>query len=260
MSITAQEIHDKAIELGFIACGIVKADAMRGYEEKLNSRIERFPETKPYYSYLNKFCTPKEIEPHAKSIIVCVGRYGKYNIPAHLQGRIGKLYLTDYRTIPESKEYQAAAAFDTYLPEHGVQFKRDINGISAGRYAAVQAGLGIIRKNNFLYTEYGSWIWLETWLIDQELEFICQTNLQPCPPECTSCIDACATHALAEPYQINPFRCTSMLTWGGLPNTLPREDLRIGMKGWIYGCDDCQDCCPMNKNCWTSEEHFPRID
>lgn len=259
MKITAKEIYDKALELGYAACGIIKAEDMRGYGDKINARIGHFPETKSYYSYFRRHAKPEEAEPFVKSIIVCAGRYGKYNIPEELQGRIAKFYLTDYRVVPESKEYQAAAEFDEYLSENGVKAKRDINGISAGRYAAAKAGIGIIRKNNFLYTEYGSWVWLDTWFIDQELEYIGKPNLPPCPTNCTKCIDACTTRALSEPYQMNAFKCISMLTWGGTPNTLPPEELRGKMNGWVYGCDDCQDCCPINKGCWTADEDFPRI-
>ena len=105
MNITAKEIHDKALALGYEGCGIIKIEAMRGYEDRVNRRIERFPETKPYNSYLAKFAKPDEAEPWAKSIIVCAGHYGKYKIPKELQNRIGKQYLTDYRAVPESREY-----------------------------------------------------------------------------------------------------------------------------------------------------------
>jgi len=262
MIITAKEIHDKALSLGYVACGIVKSEAMHTYEEMIDKRIERFPMTKPFNSYLNKFSKPEEAWPSGKSIIVCAGRYGKYNIPDELQGRIGKYYLTDYRVVPESKEYQAARLFDEYLTENGVQFQKDTlsGGISACRYAAAKAGIGIIRKNNFLYTEYGSWVWLETWLIDRDLEYICETNIPPCPEGCTKCVEACETGALTEFYRTNAFFCTSLLSWGGPPNALPPEALRMKMKNWLYGCDDCQDCCPMNKGCWSSEENFPGMD
>ena len=261
MNLLAKEIHNKVMDLGYSACGIVKIDAIRDYEEMLNKRIDRFPITKPYYTYFSGFAKPEEKDPWVRSIIVCVGRYGKYNIPEELQGRIGKYYLTDYRVAPESKENKAAILFDEYLTEKSVKFKKNTmaGGSSAGKHAAVKAGIGIIRKNNLLYTEHGSWIWVETWLIDQDIEYICQNDLPPCPEDCVKCVDACCTGALIEPYQINAFFCTSMMSWGGLPNTLPPEELRSKMKGWLYGCDDCQDCCPMNKGRWTSDEDFPGL-
>ena len=262
MNITPKEIHSKALELGYSACGIIKTEVMHGYEDMLNKRSERFPSTKQYNSYFAKFAKHDETEPWAKSIIVCAGHYGKYKVPEELQGRIGKYYLMDYRVAPESKEYKAAALFDEFLTQNGIKFEKStmLGGNTACRYAAVKAGVGIVRKNNFLYTENGSWVWLETWLIDQEMEYICEPNLSPCPDSCTKCIDACETGALAEQYQTNAFTCTSSLTWGGLPNTLPPEELRLKMKGWLYGCDDCQDCCPMNEGCWTHDFDFPGIE
>lgn len=263
MSITTKNIHDKAIELGYTACGIVKACDMRGYEDMINKRVETFPETQQYYSNFAGYANPEDNRPWVKSIIVCAGRYGKYKIPEELQGRIGKYYLTDYRVREESKEYKASVMFDEYLTENGVQIKKNSwsGGITAGKYAAVKSGIGIIRKNSLLYTEHGSWIWLETWLVDQEMEYINDNkNLSPCPDDCTKCIDSCGTGALAAPYQVHPFSCTSSLTWGGLPNTLPPKELRIKMRKWMYGCDDCQDCCPMNKDKWTVEEDFPGLD
>ena len=262
MNITSREIHDKALELGYSACGIIKTEAMRDYGAMLDKRVKRFPATQPYNSYFTKFSRPDEEEPWAKSIIVCAGRYGKYKIPEELQGRTGKYYLTDYRVIPESKECKAAALFDEFLAQKGVEFKKStmLGGNTACRYAAVKAGIGIIRRNNFLYTEHGSWVWLESWLIDKDMEYTHKPNLAPCPDGCTKCIDCCATGALAEPYQMNAFACATMLTWGGLPNTLPPENLRAKMKGWLCGCDDCQDCCPMNEGKWTCEEDFPGID
>jgi epoxyqueuosine reductase len=253
MNITAKEIYNKALELGYSACGIIKADNMSGYEDMIKKRIEKFPETKQYHSNFANYAKPQENEQWVKSIIVCAVRYGKYKIPEELQGRIGKYYLTAYPFVPESQENKTSELFKKYLTENGVQFK---DSGTASRYAAVKAGIGIIRKNNFLYTEHGSWVRIETWLIDQDIEYIHENNLQPCPDDCTKCIDACATGSLSEAYQMNCFTCTSPLTWG----VNSPSELRMQMKNWLYGCDDCQDCCPMNEGCWDSEQEYPGLD
>jgi epoxyqueuosine reductase len=259
MKITAEQIHDKALSLGFFACGIIKAESVADYEDYLNKRIKRFPETAAFHVRMQNFAYPTKSEPWIKSIIVCVNHYGRYFIPAEMQGRIGKSFLTDSRTEPQSDAHQAGILFKDFLTQSGI--KNSSSSMTAGntamRHAAVKSGLGIIRKNNFLYTQHGSWVWLESWFIDQEMEYINQTNLPPCPENCTRCIDACATQALVEPYQINPMRCIARMTWSAPP--VP-EDLRLGMKGWLYGCDDCQDCCPMNHNKWTQDETFPGLD
>jgi len=257
MNITPKEICEKALDLGYAACGIIKVNDMRGYEDMINKRIERLPETQQYYSYFTRFAKPDEAESWVKSIIVCAFRYGKHKIPKELQGRIGKFYLTDYNVFKESEENKVAVLFDEYLTENGVKFK--VGGTSE-KYAAVKAGIGIIRKNNLLYTEHGSWVRLKTWLIDQDMEYICNVDLPPCPDDCTKCIDVCSTGSLAEPYQMNPLSCISNLTYGNLPGILPSEEQRKQMKSWVYGCDDCQDCCPMNRGCWTYEDDFPEID
>ena len=249
MNITAKAIHEKALELGYAACGIIKAGDMRGYEDMIDKRGERFPETEQFLrSRFANYAKPQEGEPWVRSIIVCAARYGKYKVPEELQGRIGKYYLTD-----GGGNNNTNARFEEYLAGNGIKFTADA---TADRYAAAKAGIGIIRKNNFLYTEHGSWVRLKTWLIDQDLEHICEPALPPCPDGCTKCVDACATGSLAEPYQMNAFSCTTTMTYG----IFPPAELRMQMKGWLYGCDDCQDCCPMNEGCWTDGEELPGLD
>ncbi len=109
----------------------------------------------------------------------------------------------------------------------------------------MKAGIGIIRKNNFFYTENGSWQNLEAFLVDEPLEYIEKCNVYPCSNKCNICMDACPTHSLSEPYMM----CRN--TWDGWDFTV--EPLRDKMGSWVYGCD----ACPYNHNKWKNDEDFP---
>lgn len=55
------------------------------------------------------FAHLQETYPWAKSIVICISQYGKYHIPEHLQGLIGKAYLVDSRRDEQSKELKVCA-------------------------------------------------------------------------------------------------------------------------------------------------------
>jgi epoxyqueuosine reductase len=62
---------------------------------------------------------------------------------------------------------------------------------------------------------------------------------------CTKCLDACPTGALESPFHIDARKCISYLTIeykGSLAGIDPKS-----FKGWMYGCDICQDVCPYNR-------------
>lgn len=255
----AEEIRNKALELGFDSCGIIGIDAVYDYADKLKERMERIPESKPMLEYAYKYATPNQTYDWAKSIVVCVTRYGKYQVPEHLAGLIGKYYLFDYKLQGYTNECANHLEFEAYLGDLGLKAVRELHGVTAARWAAYKAGLGVIRKNNFFYSEHGgSWVIIETWLIDEELELIGASKQQECPEGCSKCMDACPTAALSRPYCTDMSTCITRLTWG--IKCLPSEELRKKMGKWVYGCDECQDACPMNQSKWEQLESYPQLD
>jgi len=114
------------------------------------------------------------------------------------------------------------------------------------REIAANSGLGFIGKNSCLiHPKHGSYFLLGELITTADL-----TDIPVKLPEskcgtCIRCLSECPTSAIVAPYQIDSRRCISYLTieYRGEIS----EELRPLMKNWIFGCDDCQTCCPWNR-------------
>ena len=119
------------------------------------------------------------------------------------------------------------------------------------RAAAARAGVGWFGKNtNILTPSHGSWVLLAQAITDLDLEPD-QPLAKTCG-DCVRCIDACPTGAIVAPYVIDNTRCISFLTIE-LRGSIPRE-LRPLVGDWVFGCDICQDVCPVNRKAGNSLE------
>lgn len=257
---TATAIREKALALGYDACGIVPVGEMRGYGDKVAERLERFPGSKAFLERLKAHAEPEKAVPWAKSVVICSVWTGGYRIPENVRGRIGKSYLVDSRRDPNAREYGMAEAFSVFLEECGLRAVTERNfGNAPARWAAQCAGIGVLRRNNFYYGPKGSAYRLESWLIDRDLDIRETPQAKPCPPSCRRCVDACPTGSLAEPFAMEPMTCVAFLnTKGTCAPDLPGYD-RLG--AWVHGCDACQDACPFNRGGeGGGDETFPGLD
>ena len=117
-------------------------------------------------------------------------------------------------------------------------------GRMVDRAVAQRSGLGWYGKNtNILTKGWGSWVFLAEIVTNLPLEpdEALKTNCG----NCEICLHACPTGALPNPYELDTPRCISFLTIE-LRGSIPLE-LRPLMGNLIFGCDICQEVCPVNK-------------
>lgn len=120
------------------------------------------------------------------------------------------------------------------------------------RPVAVRAGLGSYGKNSCVYAgESGSWVVLGELVTDIELDVDEPARADICG-DCEECIKACPTGAISAPYVIDRRVCLSQITQskGFIP-----QQIREKMGTRIYGCDDCQSACPLNRTARPGSIH-----
>ncbi|HET6381668.1 MAG TPA: tRNA epoxyqueuosine(34) reductase QueG [candidate division Zixibacteria bacterium] len=164
--------------------------------------------------------------------------------PAEPAGRIARYALgTDYHSALRARLEALAADLRAHgLPAGEVAYVDDRP--LAERALAAQAGLGWIGKNTNLLTHApaGSWVFLGALLTSAELPM--SEPVRTSCGSCTRCLTGCPTGALIGPRIIDARRCISYLTIEH-PGVLGEwEAQAIG--DWIFGCDVCQEVCPVN--------------
>lgn len=121
---------------------------------------------------------------------------------------------------------------------------------------AEKSTLGWIGKHsNLINKRAGSWFFLGEIYTDLALPLsspTADTASQHHCGSCTRCIDICPTKAIISPYKVDARRCISYLTIE-LHGSIPLQFRKL-MGNRIYGCDDCQLCCPWNRFSQVSAE------
>jgi epoxyqueuosine reductase len=186
----------------------------------------------------------------AKSIVSVSQSYYTGQMPEHIRcdparGQIASYaWGDDYHDVLLEKVEALAAVIRELSPNAELRCYVD-TGPVAERDHGARAGTGFIGKNTLLiHPRAGSYFFLG--------EILTTADLAPTPGEgmpscgsCTRCLNACPTHAFPAAYVLNSNLCISYLTieYRGI---IPRV-LRAKMGNHIFGCDDCQTCCPWNE-------------
>ena len=249
MSVTLETIKELAISKGFDVVGVTNADNFERDEIEALKRIR--DGHMDGYSWYNeervkKMNRPSELLEDAQSIISLACSYlgDSADSSDTLNGRIARYsWGDDYHRVLKKRIADFCADLSELVD---IELKLRIfvdDGPMNDRAAARRSGVGWVGKNtNILTPSHGSWVLLGQ--VITNLPLPSDLPLKKSCGNCVRCIDDCPTGAIVAPYVIDNKRCISYLTIE-LKGVIPR-DLRPLMGDWIFGCDICQDVCPVN--------------
>ncbi len=240
-------IKSKAMQLGFDACGMARAEYLEEEAWHLKHWLEckMHGDMKYMERYFYKRVDPTNLFKDAKSVIVVLLNYytdksqKDKNAPVISRYAYGK----DYHLVMKGKLYQLLKFINSKTDNTRGRVFVDSAPVLE-RAWAVKAGLGWTGKNsNLISPVHGSFVFIGILIIDSELNYDDRTN-ESCET-CTMCITACPTSAIISPKVIDARKCISYLT-SEYKGSIPGK-LRSKFNNQIYGCDICQNICPFNE-------------
>ena len=242
----SQFIKDEAKRLGFLSCGISKAEFLEVEAPRLEKWLKNNAHGEMQYmeNHFDKRLDPTKLVEGSKSVISLLLNYYPQEEQTENSFKLSKYaYGTDYHFVIKDKLKQLLHFIQDEIGDvHGRAFV-DSAPVLDKAWAA-KSGLGWIGKHsNLLTQQVGSFYFIAELIIDLELDYDTPTT-DHCGT-CTACIDACPTQAITEPYVVDGSKCISYFTIE-LKENIP-TDFKGQFDDWMFGCDVCQDVCPWNK-------------
>ncbi len=254
-----QKIRDWATELGFAQLGITGVD-LGEHEAYLQQWLNAgYHGSMAYMArHGSKRTRPQELVPGTLRVISLRMDYLDRDTQAlEILAAPEKAYISrytlgrDYHKLIRKRLSQLAERIEAEIG--GGQYRAFVDSAPVlERALAERAGLGWIAKNTMLInTEAGSWFFLGEIFTNLPLPVDEPHTSKHCGT-CTACLDICPTAAFTGPFQLDARKCISYLTIEHHGSIDPA--LRPLMGNRIFGCDDCQLCCPWNKFAQPTDE------
>ncbi|MDQ4140680.1 MAG: tRNA epoxyqueuosine(34) reductase QueG [Bacteroidota bacterium] len=241
-----QLIKQKAVELGFMYCGISKAEFLEEEAPRLENWLNRQMHGQMHYmeNHFDKRLDPRLLVEGAKSVVSLLLNYYPEEQQPDDTFQISKYaYGQDYHFVIKDKLKDLLAFIRETIGEVGGRAFVDSAPVLDKAWAK-KSGLGWIGKNSNLITpQVGSFYFIAELILDLELEY--DGPIKDYCGTCTKCLDACPTNAIIEPYVVDGSKCISYFTIE-LKDQIPAE-VNGKFGNWIFGCDICQDVCPWNR-------------
>ncbi len=255
MSLT-EALKTRARDLGFCAVGITGADPFSEAETAAAERTQQgLMDGLSWWSEARAHASadPSRATPDARSIIALAFPHPASKSPSPLRGGSGRGSDGGPRgriaTYALGRDYhevllERMQPLIAMLRGEGFVAKTYVDhGWMLDRAAAARAGIGWLGKNtNLLIPGVGSYVLLAEIVTSADLER--DQPLNKTCGSCDACMRVCPTGALIAPGVLDNQRCISFWTiehHGVIP-----LDIRPLIGDWIFGCDLCQEICPVN--------------
>ena len=258
-ALVTQAVKEAAAQFGFDVVGVTSADAFSDRGETAKERVsEGLMDGLPWFTEerVERGADPRSLLPNARSIISLALSYHhdddadttERNLPspgAQPRGRIARYaWGEDYHRVFAKRVRSYIESLPGIVGDPAMQTRWYTDtGPMLDRAVAERAGVGWFGKNTNILTSQGSWMLLAQ--IITTLDLTPDASLKKTCGSCTACIEACPTGAIVAPYVLDNSKCISYLTIENR-GAIPLE-LRSLIGDWIFGCDICQDVCPVNR-------------
>ena len=245
----SEKIKQRAKELGFIACGIAKADFLEEEAPRLESYLKKGYNGKMSYleNHFDMRLDPRLLVDDAKSVISLAYNYYPENQQINDTYKIAKYaYGVDYHFVIKDKLRELMNFINEEIGEVNGRVFTDSAPVLEDAWAR-KAGIGWTGKHTLnLIKGRGSFFFLAELIIDMELDYDQEFKSDHCG-SCTRCIDACPTGAIQDDRTLNASQCITYFTIELKNNYDIPEEMKGKFEDWIFGCDICQDVCPWNR-------------
>lgn len=250
-------IKNLANDIGFDLCGIAPARHLALGEQAFYEWLEQGYASSLDYMGRNteKRFDARRLVEGAQSVVVCAINYKmpfseKYYAASRTKIASYACRRDYHKSIKKMLQQLLKTLQERYPQLQGRAFV-DSAPISEKQYA-VEAGLGWIGRQSLLVTpQYGTFVLLGVLVLCDEVDFYDKPYEGVGCGECRRCVDSCPTQAVMAGQGIDTSRCISCHTIESAPQN------ELDLNGWIFGCDECQRCCPYNKN--SSEYRNPHF-
>jgi len=241
-----QMIKAEAKRLGFLSCGISKAEFLEEEAPRLENWLNNNNHGEMAYmaNHFDKRLDPTKLVEGSKSVISLLLNYFPKEQQREDTYKISKYaYGRDYHFVIKDKLKELLHFMQEEIGQvHGRAFV-DSAPVLDKAWAA-KSGLGWIGKHSNLLTQkVGSFYFIAELIVDLELDYDAPVT-DHCG-SCTDCLDACPTEAIVAPYVVDGSKCISYFTIE-LKKEIPNE-FQGNFEDWMFGCDICQDVCPWNR-------------